>query len=439
MGKRIFKWLLIIYLMSITARISAQNNNWIVLTNEDLGIQEAEILSIAIDSNGVAWLGTLNDGLLQYLIDNSTRYDTTNSILPVNKIQTIEVDVNNNKWIGTIGETGGLTKFDGLNWSQWELSLFGIENNSVKDIEIDSENNLWLGTYWDGLAKFDGDSFYVFNSRTTDLNPSFEEINCVHVDKSGNVWCGTDTFGALKFGKDSTWEYFNEGSVDIDNLIYSIQSDEEGNIWVGGTKFISKYDGISEWITYDYSQDTEWYTEIILDTNQTAWFACWRKGFLKLNYSQDESWEHIFPAEYPELEAKGCWALTKDKSGNFWIGYNNGYLAVYNPNGIVGITGVDERKYTVPANYSLSQNYPNPFNPTTVINYQLKEPGFVTFKVYDILGKEVAELVNDHKNAGYYSVNFDAGSADGGLPSGVYIYKLTVNNFVDVKKMLLTK
>jgi hypothetical protein len=88
----------------------------------------------------------------------------------------------------------------------------------------------------------------------------------------------------------------------------------------------------------------------------------------------------------------------------------------------------------IPTEYKLD-NYPNPFNPTTVINYQLPYDGFVTLKIYDMLGREVATLVNENKNAGYYKVNFDAGR----LTSGVYIYRITSNNFVLSKKMLLMK
>ena len=91
--------------------------------------------------------------------------------------------------------------------------------------------------------------------------------------------------------------------------------------------------------------------------------------------------------------------------------------------------------YVLPTETKLLSNYPNPFNPSTTIKYQLKEPGFVTLKVYDILGKEVATLVNENKGAGYYTVNFDASK----LASGLYIYRLEVNNFVESKKMLLTK
>lgn len=81
------------------------------------------------------------------------------------------------------------------------------------------------------------------------------------------------------------------------------------------------------------------------------------------------------------------------------------------------------------------ENYPNPFNPTTIISYQLPKDGFVTLKVYDMIGREVATLVNEDKNAGYYKVNFDAAR----LTSGIYIYTINTNNFIQSKKMLLVK
>jgi uncharacterized protein (UPF0218 family) len=105
--------------------------------------------------------------------------------------------------------------------------------------------------------------------------------------------------------------------------------------------------------------------------------------------------------------------------------------------------GLDKRKYTrinfdgttLPVTYSLEQNYPNPFNPTTTIRYQIPKEGMVTLKVYDILGAEVATLVNEEKIVGRYEVSFDASR----LASGVYIYRLSVNDFVNVKKMVLLK
>lgn len=87
------------------------------------------------------------------------------------------------------------------------------------------------------------------------------------------------------------------------------------------------------------------------------------------------------------------------------------------------------------SNYALDQNYPNPFNPATKISYSIKQEGLVTLKVYDVLGKEVATLVNENKAVGNYEVDFNASQ----LPSGMYIYKIQSGNFSDVKKMLFMK
>ena len=90
---------------------------------------------------------------------------------------------------------------------------------------------------------------------------------------------------------------------------------------------------------------------------------------------------------------------------------------------------------TRPDHYALDQNYPNPFNPTTSIQYQLCEDGFVMLKVYDILGREVTTLVNEQQRAGYYKTSFRPSR----LASGVYFYRLQVGSFVDTKKLLLVK
>jgi hypothetical protein len=98
-------------------------------------------------------------------------------------------------------------------------------------------------------------------------------------------------------------------------------------------------------------------------------------------------------------------------------------------------TGVYETTSMVPENYSLSQNFPNPFNPTTLISYQIPVAGQVTLKVYDILGKEVACLVKEVKNAGNYEVTFNGSN----LSSGIYLYQLKSGSFVGTKKLILMK
>ncbi|MFA5870647.1 MAG: T9SS type A sorting domain-containing protein [Candidatus Paceibacterota bacterium] len=104
---------------------------------------------------------------------------------------------------------------------------------------------------------------------------------------------------------------------------------------------------------------------------------------------------------------------------------------------LVGVEG--ETNSSIPETFSLAQNYPNPFNPTTTITYSLSKSDFdnVSLKVYDLLGREVAILVNEEKPAGKYSVQFDASS----LASGIYFYRLDVGHgqFSQTKKMILVK
>gem|GEM_PF-2207588 len=98
------------------------------------------------------------------------------------------------------------------------------------------------------------------------------------------------------------------------------------------------------------------------------------------------------------------------------------------------IVGVEDQQ-NIPTNFKLFQNYPNPFNPSTVISYQLSVTSNVKIAVYDILGREVAILVNEEKFPGSYEVKFNASN----LSSGTYFYRLSVGNYTETKKMLLIK
>ena len=92
---------------------------------------------------------------------------------------------------------------------------------------------------------------------------------------------------------------------------------------------------------------------------------------------------------------------------------------------------------TTPAEFSLSQNFPNPFNPSTEFNFQIspQSAGFVTLKIYNTLGEEIATVVNEHLDAGTYSRNWIAN----GIPSGVYYYRLQAGTFSEEKKLLLLR
>ncbi len=121
--------------------------------------------------------------------------------------------------------------------------------------------------------------------------------------------------------------------------------------------------------------------------------------------------------------------------GNLSAGTYSYRLKQIDNNGTSKYFNLAESFTIQPADYNLSQNYPNPFNPTTLIKYSLSEKNQVTIKIYNVLGSEVAVLVNEVKPAGSYEVNFNAS----GLSSGVYYYTISAGKFNVTKKMILMK
>ena len=117
-----------------------------------------------------------------------------------------------------------------------------------------------------------------------------------------------------------------------------------------------------------------------------------------------------------------------------FIATANGYLFAYKPGTATSIN--EENSFeTAPNTYSLSQNYPNPFNPSTTIKWQIPVTGIVTIKIYDVLGNEIATVVNEEKPAGEYEIEFNGNQ----LSSGVYFYQIKSRNFIQTKKMILLK
>ncbi|MCH7962844.1 MAG: T9SS type A sorting domain-containing protein [Bacteroidetes bacterium] len=102
------------------------------------------------------------------------------------------------------------------------------------------------------------------------------------------------------------------------------------------------------------------------------------------------------------------------------------------------VVSVEDETQNLPTEFSLSQNYPNPFNPSTRIQYAISSKQFVSLKVYDVLGNEIATLVNKELPAGSYVVEFNI-AQNSILSSGVYFYQLKAGNFIETEKMILVK
>jgi hypothetical protein len=106
---------------------------------------------------------------------------------------------------------------------------------------------------------------------------------------------------------------------------------------------------------------------------------------------------------------------------------------MFNENGVVSVK--EATTNNISRTYTLFQNYPNPFNPTTTISFSLPSKSFVTLKMFDVLGKEVASIVSEEMSQGSYSMQWNASN----MPSGVYFYRLQAGSFTETRKLVLLR
>ena len=235
------------------------------------------------------------------------------------------------------------------------------------------------------MALFYNNTVQIFD--TTNTNLPTQKFYSFHRDSDGRKWIGSIDKGLIRWDDDSTYVMYNSGNTGItSNFINGIAEDSEGTIWFAND------DG----------------------------FASLSNSVVTVHPELHEDWSIV--------------AIEVDENDNIWIGTAWYGLYLYNKSGFSLITSTKENNLT-PLEYILAQNHPNPFNPTTRINYQIPQQGFVTLKIFDVLGKEIARLINEEKPAGKYEVDFSVT----GLASGVYIYRMKVNEFIESKKMILVR
>lgn len=172
----------------------------------------------------------------------------------------------------------------------------------------------------------------------------------------------------------------------------------------------------------------------------TAGDGYWSRDLVWLAGTPGGTFEFKFAAGYPGVEGGGSYYL--DNEAGYGSNHTWSFPSVPPTTATLrmrfsemGTVSVRDINAAIPENYSLSQNYPNPFNPTTKIDFSLPVSGLVTLKVFNILGQEVATLMNSEMKAGNYSVDFDASK----LSSGVYFYKLQAGSFTQTQKLSLIK
>ena len=414
------------YFYSYTAN---GNFNW----QYETGGGRATQSGILIDSSNTIYFGSRDSCLYALNPDGSFKwkYKTSASI-----DQTVipNIDLQGNIYVSNSKGEFYSFKPDGvLNWSV--LYTNGFEDKSPT---FSPDGNTIY------IAGFDS-NLYALN-----LDGSIKwEFSCGQieygsmVDSYGNIYF---TAGQYLYSIDSNgvknWVYFIFGdppaipTIDYDGNVYAIAVDT--NCCPYYLKLISlTYSGELRWeYIFEDSEIDDFLQPLICDSEGTVYVGS-TFGYNYYAVSSDGELKWKLPLIPVMQQVDNTGAIAKD--GTLFLGVHAVSLLGGQTNTLIAIrdTGTVSIKEsnTKKREYSLLQNYPNPFNPTTNIEYQIKERGFVTLKVYDMLGKEVAVLVNENQDKGKYKISFDGSN----LPSGVYIYSLRVNGFVQNNKMILMK
>ena len=423
--------------------------NW-----DNLGLYTAEINSIGI-SNGYIIAGGSHTGI----------FTSTN-----NGTSWLETGILNNTYVQAIG-IDGENLFSANNSSNGVFTSRNLGNSFVDYNNLDrsfaycfhfSNSNVYVGT----STSADGASAIY---KSTDYGHSWTGIGLANkdvmniVENKSYLFAGTSS-GMYRSSTDGAiWQQVNTGLTDLGiNAVTTIDS----IIFVGtnsGT-FRSTNNGTS-WTSYGLV-DTAVKSMASLGTNL---FAGTLKGIFISTESnpawQQSGFQDTVIQRFANTASK-LFAMTSsdlfysDNFGSSWIkikedGLPNTFFTIFHSFAVndslifLGteqdgiwksklsdiITSTSKTNDIIVKDFKLNQNYPNPFNPSTKINYSIPHSGNVTLKVYDILGREVAILVNDYRSEGNYSLDFKANN----LTSGIYFYELKTGNFASIKKMILLK
>jgi len=294
---------------------------------------------------------------------------------------------------GTFWRTGYATSTDGLVWTK-------SDSNPVLDLGAGGEwDDTWAGINAVIFNGSDYQGWYLGN----DGPPSPNIRTGYATSPDGLVWTKSDSNPVLDLGAAGEWDNANPGggAVIYNGSIYEM--------WYEGTRA-----GLTQ-IGYATS------------TDGLVWTKSDSNPVLLVGPFADWDWSSVFaPTVLYDGTSYHLWYVGVSSG----LGLKIGYATV--PLG--SITGIADEGI-VPEKYELSQNYPNPFNPVTVIRYSIPKAEEVSLVVYNLIGKEVAHLIDERKPAGSYTVKWDASN----MASGIYFYRLQAGDFVQTKKMLLLK
>lgn len=220
--------------------------------------------------------------------------------------------------------------------------------------------------------------------------------------------------------------------------------------WSGDIYFINDSTG---WVSEDWRLSSTWYDSVSIYMTMDGGDTWTRQGTLEgksltniVFLSNFEGWLSAYDKIYYSPDSGNSWISQFEcdsfdyiddifflNNSNGWAVTKQGKIIKY---GTPVDVSVDKPSNTFVHEYVLNQNFPNPFNPSTSISYSIPKPGFITLKIYDLLGREVHTLVNKFQKPGNHIVHFNANN----LSSGMYIYRIMVGNeFIETRKMLFLK
>lgn len=337
--------------------------------------------------------------------------------------------------------------------------------NTTQDIKTGPEGNILVsGRGNTNILLYDrltGEFIQPFTSGYSLDNPtkiSFGPDGYLYVSQWGTTKNKVVRFNGI------TGVFIDEFTPSL-NLELGHAWDKVGNLYVAcyGSKDVRKFDTNGNLVgIFTETGHLQGPTNLWFDENGSLFVEDWVLGSVQQFSAMTGAFIKTFVSGLTNVEG---YAFGPD--GNLYLcDWTQNQIQRYTPNGNfidvfatqgnmlapnsilfrpVQTTSINDKTGSLPDGFHLYQNYPNPFNPITKISYQLAESGDVSLEVYDILGNEIATLVNEQQQPGVYEVEFSAkgGSApDGnvyGLPSGIYFYKLTANDFINTRKMILMK
>lgn len=434
--KKYIAFMLVI--ISYDINLLAQQNEWKVYNTDNSDLPVNQIQAIYIDENDVKWLATA-EGLVRFDNFSWETYDTSNSKIPSQYLTDVETDGSNGIWAGT---DNGLVRYSNGEWNVYNSNNNGFRSNTIKNIFYDNNEGNFFATDT-GFIKYKDGQFQIFDDRTSGL--AINTVQSIAVDTNGVYWVGTfnhDVFKGYLWNYNGIgWTYSRLSDYNLFSSFPDVLRVDQNNILWMGTKgtnggAIVKIEN-GEWNVYDKinSGFTGGGVNSITFEGSKKWIAT-GDGLLLFD---ENNWTE-FKTNNSGLPDDFVSDVAIDKYGNKWITTISGGLAVFNEG---GITSVEKDDSNILNEFVLHNNYPNPFNPNTTISFTVpnvadafnSSTANVELKIYDILGNEIATLVNEQKSPGNYKVNFDASK----LSSGVYYYQLIYSSGMQIKKMVLVK